>query len=186
MLSRVSTGDGHDQVAAIHDLSRQDIAHREVVFGRNADSDICLNTDSLPLLISRKHATISFVGHSLYIQDTGSTNGTYVNEQRLQPLQPKELHEGNVVSFGGPKLIIRDTQEHSNPFVYKVSAILSLLSLVISARTARRAARVDAAAVPSGEQAVDLTHTTSLLAAPSDVVDLTNSPDTQVCKQGKS
>lgn len=180
MLTRVSTT--VEELTPTFDLSSKGIASRELVFGRIADSDIFLNTESLPLLISRKHAVISLAGDTLSIQDTGSINGTYVNNQRLLPSQPRVLREGNLVSFGGPQKIVRDGLTHSNPFVYKLSAISALSNNNNAAREARRAA--SATATPSGEQAVDLTRTTSLEPGPSDIVDLTNSPDVQVgCKR---
>ena len=52
---------------------------QEVTIGRDAECDIVLNHPH----VSRRHATIT-VGHdSLWIQDLGSTNGTYVNGNRI-------------------------------------------------------------------------------------------------------
>ena len=175
MLSRVGTGAG--ELVSSYNLSSQGIASRDVTFGRGAESDIVLNTDRLPLLISRKHAVLSLAGQKLC---KGSTNRTYVNEQRIQPRQSIELHEGSLVSFGGPKLIVRDGQQHSNPFVYKLSQLAAVTSHGNAAQSAPQAIDTGAAAAPQ-EQAVDLTRTASLEAGPSDIVDLTNSPDLQVC-----
>jgi hypothetical protein len=52
--------------------------------------------------VSRRHAHIFQVNKQFFIQDLGSTNGTFLNGQRLTPYLPRvlndadELHLGNV------------------------------------------------------------------------------------------
>ncbi|DBA95401.1 TPA: hypothetical protein ACH3X3_013276 [Trebouxia sp. C0006] len=184
MLSRVSTcGELPDS----YQLNRPELATRGLVFGRNTDSDIVLNTEALPLLISRKHAEVSVAGQTLCIIDAGSTNGTYVNEQRLRSAESRHLTNGDAISFGGPKLILRDGQQHSNPFVYVVSAVESLTGQAQQRLPGNRDSAEPAAGPASAanypqpssapEQVVDLTRTSSDEAGPSHVVDLTSSPD---------
>ena len=176
-------------------LDNPAIAEQGLILGRNIDSDIVLNTDVLPLLISRTHARLSVVGHALYLQDAGSTNGTYIDEGRLGPNVSKELVNGNVISFGGPKLIIRDGQQHQNPFVYSVSSVESVTGqahprqeLDNEATQAAEAPAVNvaatlapaalaASAAPVVIQSVDLTRATS---SEDSIVDLTGSPDVHV------
>lgn len=197
MLSRVSPC---GELPSSYQLDRPELATRGLVFGRNADSDIVLNTDALPLLISRKHATFSTAGRRLCIQDAGSTNGTYVNEQRLRPAESKQLTDDAVISFGGPKLIVRDGQQHSNPFVYVVSAVDSVTGqaqqrmrnrditepdagpTAVAAQTLADAPAIAEATEPSTapDHLVDLTRTSSDEAGPSIVVDLTSSPGRHV------
>ena len=198
MLSRVSPC---DELPSSYQLDRPELATRGLVFGRNADSDIVLNTDALPLLISRKHATLSIAGPRLCIQDAGSTNGTYVNEQRLRPADMKYLTDGVVISFGGPKLIVRDGQQHSNPFVYIVSAVDCVTGQAQqrlrrnrevtesdagptagAAQAPADASAIAVATEPSSapDHLVDLTRTSSDEAGPSNVVDLTSSPNRHV------
>ena len=187
MLSRVSTcGELPDS----YQLNRPELATRGLVFGRNTDSDIVLNTEALPLLISRKHAEVSVAGQTLCIVDAGSTNGTYVNEQRLRSAESRHLTNGDAISFGGPKLILRDGQQHSNPFVYVVSAVESLTGQAQQRLPGNRDSAEPAAGPASAanypqpssapEQVVDLTRTSSDEAGPSHVVDLTSSPDAHV------
>ena len=200
MLSRLGTGGG---LPDSYSLANSALAERGLVFGRNTDSDIVLNTESLPLLISRTHAKLSVVRQALFLQDAGSTNGTYVNEGRLRPNLSKELLDGNEISFGGPKLIIRDGQHHQNPFVYRVSGVEALTGQAQQRRDDNnqetQAAELFAAellaedilgiAVPAAPAAsvaptevlVDLTRTSSAEAGPSGIVDLTGSPDIHVC-----
>ena len=50
--------------------------------------------------ISRAHAVISKRGTRVCLRDEGSTNGTYVNNQRISS-EETELNYGDVVSFAG-------------------------------------------------------------------------------------
>jgi FHA domain len=47
---------------------------------------------------STRHARISREGHVVVIEDLGSTNGTYLNEQQLNGPQP--LHDGDRIRIG--------------------------------------------------------------------------------------
>src|SRR5918997_24318 len=48
--------------------------------------------------VSRRHAAIRAHGEGIAIEDLGSTNGTYVNDQRVQGTQP--LSDGDTVRLG--------------------------------------------------------------------------------------
>jgi hypothetical protein len=65
-----------------------------ISIGREASNGIQINDAE----ISRRHARLQFQGGKYVIEDLGSTNGTYVNEQRLAA--PYVLKQGDVVSFG--------------------------------------------------------------------------------------
>ena len=47
---------------------------------------------------SSRHARISCQGHVVVMEDLGSTNGTYLNDQPLTGPQP--LHEGDLIRIG--------------------------------------------------------------------------------------
>ena len=66
----------------------------EIIIGRDASNGIAINDAE----ISRKHARLSLHGSAYVIQDLGSTNGTFVNGQRLTGTQV--LNAGDTVSFG--------------------------------------------------------------------------------------
>lgn len=48
--------------------------------------------------VSRRHAAIRVRGHDVAIEDLGSTNGTFVNDQRITGA--RALRDGDVVRFG--------------------------------------------------------------------------------------
>lgn len=50
--------------------------------------------------VSRQHASISFVEGSFILEDLNSSNGTWVNENRLAPNQPRPLRNGDVLRLG--------------------------------------------------------------------------------------
>jgi hypothetical protein len=56
--------------------------------------------------LSRRHAHIFLRQNSLYIEDLGSTNGTYVGGERLEE-HARELHSGDVIAFGGDCFVYR-------------------------------------------------------------------------------
>ena len=61
--------------------------------GRHPESDIFLND----VTVSRHHCRFVVTGEKLRVEDSGSTNGTYVNEQRVDSA---ELHPGDEVLVG--------------------------------------------------------------------------------------
>jgi len=62
--------------------------------GRDSSNEIVINDAE----VSRRHARLTFQGGKYVLEDLGSTNGTFVNGQRLAG--PRVLKAGEVVSFG--------------------------------------------------------------------------------------
>ncbi len=56
--------------------------------------------------LSRRHAHIYNSDGRLLLEDLGSTNGTFVDSQRLGEL-PVELHDGQAIAFGGDYFVYR-------------------------------------------------------------------------------
>ncbi|MES1205778.1 MAG: DUF4388 domain-containing protein [Pseudomonadota bacterium] len=67
--------------------------HREIIIGRSSDLDMVLVED----MVSRKHAKISTDDHVVTIQDLGSTNGTFVNGEKVRKA---ELKDGDRILIG--------------------------------------------------------------------------------------
>ena len=72
----------------------------DVVFGRAADSDVPLTSDAT---VSGRHARVFRRDGSPYLEDLGSTNGTYVNGQPLAA--ERLLRPGDVVAVGSTELV---------------------------------------------------------------------------------
>lgn len=53
--------------------------------------------------ISRKHCCLIRKGNSLYVQDLGSTNGTYINKKRLMPNEMQPLKNGDILALANSK-----------------------------------------------------------------------------------
>ena len=66
----------------------------QINIGRESSNEITINDAE----ISRRHARLTFQGGKYVLEDLGSTNGTFVNGQRLAG--PRVLKAGEVVSFG--------------------------------------------------------------------------------------
>jgi phage tail-like protein len=71
--------------------------------GRGPDSDLMLDH----AIISRHHAELRLSPQGLMLTDLGSSNGTYVGEQRLLPNQPQLLREGASFRMGPYLLLVR-------------------------------------------------------------------------------
>lgn len=65
--------------------------------GRSEDSDIFLVDPS----VSRNHAIVEFEDEAPIVRDLESTNGTFVNGERIAA---RHLHAGDVITFGNTQL----------------------------------------------------------------------------------
>ena len=66
----------------------------QLIIGRDAVNAVAINDAE----VSRKHARLTFQGGKYVLEDLGSTNGTFVNGQRLT--SATVLKPGDVVSLG--------------------------------------------------------------------------------------
>jgi hypothetical protein len=74
----------------------------EATIGRAVENDIVITSKR----VSRGHARIYRDGLCLMLEDLGSTNGTFLNGERV--LSPIELRDGDQVSMGDVILIFHD------------------------------------------------------------------------------
>jgi pSer/pThr/pTyr-binding forkhead associated (FHA) protein len=66
---------------------------KEIVVGRSSELDMVLVEE----MVSRRHAIIHVKEGGIRIEDLGSTNGTFVNGEKITQA---ELHEGDRVLIG--------------------------------------------------------------------------------------
>lgn len=69
----------------------------ELTIGRSRRNHVCLLLDEV---VSRKHARIRYHNRCFWIQDIGSSNGTWVRNQCLPQFVDVHLHPGDVVEVG--------------------------------------------------------------------------------------
>ena len=68
---------------------------RDMLVGRDQDAEILLQLKD----ISRKHAALLFRDDHVWVKDLKSTNGTFVNGERVEQEQEIELHDGDMLQF---------------------------------------------------------------------------------------
>src|SRR5262245_11402547 len=82
----------------------------EMLVGRSGDVQIVLSED----MVSRRHARIAYDGNKITIEDLGSTNGTFVNGEKIKRC---DLKEGDRVLIGSSifKVVYADTNPGGAP-----------------------------------------------------------------------
>jgi len=83
-------------------IVEEDVPPRKVLLrefpytvGRARDCSLVVDQEA----ISRLHAHFDYDHEQVSVTDLGSTNGTYVNRQRLEPHKPRRLKSGDVVNL---------------------------------------------------------------------------------------
>lgn len=71
----------------------------DITIGRSEQNDIAYSNK----VVSSRHATLTFRNNKWLLQDTNSTNGTFVNEERVSKT---ELNIGDTIFIMGLKIII--------------------------------------------------------------------------------
>ncbi|WP_114423619.1 FHA domain-containing protein FhaB/FipA [Nocardioides houyundeii] len=80
---------------------RAELADAPLLIGRGSDAAIRLDDD----YVSTRHARVAASGDQWYVEDLGSTNGTYIGSSRLT--QPTTLTLGTQVRIGKTILELR-------------------------------------------------------------------------------
>lgn len=80
---------------------RFDVAKPTVTIGRASTNDVTIDHNT----VSRQHAAIKLEEDQFRLYDMGSTNGTFLGEQRVRA--PVELKDGAIVRFGDTEFIFK-------------------------------------------------------------------------------
>lgn len=91
----------------------------EIMIGRDTSCTLVI----LDAEVSRKHARLIWQGSNYVIEDVGSTNGTFINGQRL--LTPVVLHGGETVTLG--EKVVLAFQAIVDPDATRLSASLQAI-----------------------------------------------------------
>lgn len=92
----------------------------EITIGRTSSNGIAIPDDS----VSREHAKILSIGDIIELEDLGSSNGTFINNQRL--LSRAALQNGDIVRLGSIQLKFFAQDNIENAFhdkIYRMATI---------------------------------------------------------------
>lgn len=90
-------------------------ADREILVGRLDSAhgifpELDMTTDGgLEEGVSRRHARIYMRDSTCFVEDLDSTNGSFLNGERITPYLPYAFHDGDVLTFGSLQLKFRIT-----------------------------------------------------------------------------
>jgi diguanylate cyclase (GGDEF)-like protein len=72
------------------------LTQTEMIIGRDPAADISVSDQG----ISRKHAKITKDQGKVYITDSGSSNGTFINDKKIEPQKPSPLAKEDMIKLG--------------------------------------------------------------------------------------
>ncbi|MFZ5470448.1 MAG: FHA domain-containing protein [Myxococcota bacterium] len=101
---------------------------KQVVIGRSSELDMVLVED----MVSRKHAKITFSAGKITIEDLGSTNGTFVNGEKIKQAR---LKEGDRILIGTS--ILKLVHQGANAQDYDDTAVKQRLEEAAAVQAAR-------------------------------------------------
>jgi len=81
------------------------LSKSEIVIGRDINVDVIVNTAE----VSRRHARLYLDGSVYVVEDLGSTNGTFVNGQRLTT--PVSLRSGDIIMLGEAASLVYEVSQ---------------------------------------------------------------------------
>src|SRR5262249_54201519 len=96
-------------VKGVNQGNRLDLVGERIVFGRNADCHVVLNTPS----VSREHAVIRKISGKYFIEDMNSRNGTEINgPNKIKVRTP--LKDGDQITICGNTMLFYEEAPRPN------------------------------------------------------------------------
>ena len=94
----------NEQTPFLSDSTGQEhsLTQETTSIGRSVENSIVITSKR----VSREHARIQRQGRRMFLEDLGSTNGTFLNDERL--LDRVELRDGDQISIGAVIFVFHD------------------------------------------------------------------------------
>ena len=88
--------------------------------GRNDSADICIPEPT----ISGHHCSLTLMEDGTYtLKDEGSTNGTRLNNQKLDPQQPVVLNDSDLIQVGNVEILFESKEGKAKSTVKTMTVI---------------------------------------------------------------
>lgn len=120
----------------------------DIIIGRGDDVGLQVQEGH----ISRNHAVLKVAGGNFYLQDLGSQNGTYLENQRLAANQPIQIFPGQYFKIGRATFTVADVQQqdafHQTVADFSSTADIPIYRGVVPAQQDYEPARKKKAAWP--------------------------------------
>ncbi len=151
--------------------------------GRGSDNNIVLGSKQ----VSRNHALLSVLNGNLYVKDLDSSNGTFINDERLEGNKSKQLKADDKVGFASFSFLVSkpatatDTQQLA-PIISdeKTTDIDPAIEATSAAEVDTASQEIEVADVVADESQVELKPTAAVEAEP--VVQESISPEPVIKK----
>jgi pSer/pThr/pTyr-binding forkhead associated (FHA) protein len=82
------------------------LEEEETTLGRDLANDIAISDPE----VSRRHARFFMQNDNIFVEDLGSTNGTFLNGERIS--SPQQLRKGDVITFGESVVMVFEKLAH--------------------------------------------------------------------------
>ena len=158
-------------VRAPHGGTREcDITRTPFTIGRTPDNDLCLEDPA----VSAHHARIVQVQKVWFLEDLSSTNGSFVNEQRIDR---RQLRDTDALRFGTHRVVFREKPVSGAEPAIAGELLVADKTMVVpspavreSSPPARKIGIVEILSGQTGESHYLLTRQVSLIGAQDDAV----------------
>jgi len=108
------------------ELERRVVTPGDYLFGRESDADFRIETP----LFSRQHARLSVNFDEWLIEDLGSANGTFINDQPVAPNETKRIFPTQTLRLGDATVTLRRLRGSESPDVTLAPNVAALRTIL--------------------------------------------------------